>query len=258
MSKSQYHSCASYCDAGRCDELSCEINSSSEHQDSSAPSPSKAKQLKEINQSSESVSDRLKSSISVIGMNSKGLELASKLASQNYGVIAVDKMREVVASILTSSVDDLPSPFRKSLVENRNAKRLSATEDMVTAVKCSDTTFIISNETHDNSFSMGERYTDIQIASSLGTALKTKTHYHLIVFYDFDNFSTVKDGLIRIIENVSGKKCGEDFGVCAVIEYECTASSYLTAYIKGFDQSSELVVRRLFKPIASVNTYFDY
>ena len=258
MSRSQYHSCASYSDTCVSGGQLAPVDSTDKKVEAGEARNAEPEALKSINQSNQRANIRLKSSVAVIGMNSKGLELAAKLSSQEHGVIAVDKQQEIVSSILNASLDELPSQLRKQLLKSRLEKRLSATSDVVTAAKCADTTFVISHDVHQSSATMQYRYSDIQVASSLGVALKSKQKYHLIVFYGFDNFASVKDGLIKIIENMSGKKCGEDFGVCAVIEYENTDSSYLTAYIKGFDQSSELVVRRLFKPIASVNTYFDY
>ncbi|MCW8876038.1 MAG: hypothetical protein OQJ89_08840 [Kangiellaceae bacterium] len=258
MSANQFHSCASYSDVKSDKRALTETNKSTEKNYTSKVASTKTKALNNIGLSHDSSSPKLKFSVSVIGMSTKGMEIASRLSSQQYGVIAVDKMRSVVSSILNGSAASLPAQFSEALVKNRKEKRLTATDDIVTAVKCSDSTFITTNKAREKNSPQEESYSDIQAVSSLGIALKKKQRYHLVVFYDFDNFSCVKNSFIKIIENASGKKCGKDFGVCAVIEHEQTASSYLTAYIKGFDQSSELAVRRLFKPIASVNTYFDY
>src|ERR1035438_3530492 len=94
-----------------------------------------------------------------------------------------------------------------------NRARLSATLDCEEAVLASDITFIMvpTPSNPDGMFSM--RYV-LSAAEKIGAALRKKTDWHLVTLS-----STVMPGstgcrLLPALEAYSGKKSGQDFGLC--------------------------------------------
>ena len=256
MSKTQFHSCASYCDTNSC-------GSKSEHELLSNSRKRFSTQKFSVSsnvytESSRKYWKRRQQSISVLGLGECGLSLSHRLLEQGYGVIAVDHSRAIVKDILQSKLDSMPKEKRKWLCEYREAKRLSATSDVLTATKCSDVIFVTPDWADFCLGKMKNVDAVLQLASVVGRGLRSSDRYQLVVFYDFDLFSVLKKTLIHALEKSSDKKMGEKFGACGVIEHESQFQQYATAYIKGYDSASELAIRRVYKRIGSVNTVFDF
>jgi len=57
------------------------------------------------------------------------------------------------------------------------------------------------------------------VAENIGKELKTKSGYHLIVVKSTVVPKTTENVIKSLIEKFSGKKCGEDFGLCANPEF---------------------------------------
>jgi UDPglucose 6-dehydrogenase len=149
--------------------------------------------------------------ISVIGLGKLGAPLAACLASKGLQVIAVDAdplkveaVREGRAPVFEPGLEEL---IRAS------GERLSATADVEAAVNASEITFVVVATPSEPSGGFSLRYV-LPVCESIGRALRTKRKFHLVVLT-----STVMPGMTggpvrTALEEASGKRCGEEFGLC--------------------------------------------
>jgi len=137
--------------------------------------------------------------------------MAAVMAHKGHTVVGVDVNPEYVAAIN----DGRPPVEEPGLAQmiSVNRVRLSATPDYEMAVLNTDATFIMvpTPSSEDGRFSMR---LVLAAAERIGAALKQKDHWHLVVLS-----STVMPGstggvLAPALEAYSGKKCGQDFGLC--------------------------------------------
>jgi UDPglucose 6-dehydrogenase len=149
--------------------------------------------------------------LSIIGLGKLGAPMAAVMAHKGHMVVGVDVNPDYVAAIQQGH-----APLRETGLEEMiqaNRERLSATTDYEQAVLETDATFIIvpTPSDPDGRFSLR----NVMIAAEkIGAALRKKQGWHLVVLS-----STVMPGstggkLLPALEEYSGKKCGEGFGLC--------------------------------------------
>lgn len=149
--------------------------------------------------------------ISVVGLGKLGSPLAAVLADKGHTVVGVDVNRAFVEALR-----DGRAPVRETgldeLIE-KNRARLEATFDCEEAVLRTDLTFVVvpTPSKADGSFSL-----EYALAASreIGKALRIKDGFHVVAMT-----STVMPGatggpIRACLEEVSGKVCGRDFGLC--------------------------------------------
>lgn len=149
--------------------------------------------------------------VSVVGLGKLGAPLAACLASKGLQVIAVD-----ADPLKVEAVKEGRAPvFEPGLEEliRASGERLSATTDVEAAVDASDITFIVVATPSEPSGSFSLRYV-LPVCDRIGRALRTKQEFHLVVLT-----STVMPGMTggpvrTALEQASGKRCGEEFGLC--------------------------------------------
>jgi len=125
--------------------------------------------------------------------------------------------------VLTDSGGMQKEAFYEPKVEGllREALRsgmLSCTDDHAEAVKSSDVTFITvgTPSNPDGSINLEQ----VKSASThLGQALKGKNGYHLVVVRSTVIPGTTENTVKPIVEGLSGKKCGEMWGLCFSPEF---------------------------------------
>lgn len=153
---------------------------------------------------------------SIIGLGKLGACMAGCFAAKGFATIGVDVNAAFVAAVNAGRppVDetDLAETIRKG------RERLSATQDYTRAVLGSDATFVIvptPSEAHGG-FSL--KYAK-EAFREIGKALAKKDGYHLIVMTSTVLPGGTQYGLLPILEEASGKKCGVDFGLCYSPEF---------------------------------------
>jgi UDPglucose 6-dehydrogenase len=148
--------------------------------------------------------------ISVIGLGKLGLCTAACFASKGFRVIGVDvdcdkinKVNKGISPVDETGLNDL---LKKS------KKNLKATTDYNYAILNSQITFIVvaTPSLADGSFS--NEYLENSL-EKIGSALKRKKGYHLVVITSTVMPQTVDTVVKFVLEKVSGKKCGRDFGI---------------------------------------------
>jgi UDPglucose 6-dehydrogenase len=149
--------------------------------------------------------------ISVIGLGKLGACIAATIAHKGFHVIGIDINEDAVEKI-NNSEPPVYEPGLKDMIVN-NKSKLTATTNIEEAIKSTDVSFIITPtpSKEDGRFSL--KYVKGAIRG-IGKALKNKDSYHLIVI-----ISTIMPGstelkIIPLLEEISGKECGKDFGVC--------------------------------------------
>ena len=149
--------------------------------------------------------------LSIIGLGKLGAPMAAVMAEKGHTVIGVDISPGFVNAINQGRAP-VNEPGLEELV-HKNRGRLAATTDCIDAVTATDVTFIIvpTPSEADGSFSL--RYV-LAAGDSIGQALRRKNKYHLVTLS-----STVMPGstggkLLPVLEHASGKRCGDDFGLC--------------------------------------------
>ncbi len=90
---------------------------------------------------------------------------------------------------------------------------LSATTDLEAAVKQTEITFVVvpTPSLPDGTFSL--QYV-VKAAERIAEALRQKSAYHLVVISSTVIPGSTDGTILPLLERISGKKCGQDFGLC--------------------------------------------
>src|SRR5580700_6057164 len=149
--------------------------------------------------------------ISVIGLGKLGAVLAGVMADKGHHVVGVDVNPASVTAI-NQGVSPVREPGLDEMIR-RNASRMSATADVADAIARTDITFVVvpTPSGPDGTFSL--QYV-LNAAEPIAQGLRGKSGYHVVVIS-----STVMPGatggeVLPLLERISGKKCGPDFGLC--------------------------------------------
>lgn len=148
--------------------------------------------------------------LTVIGMGKLGCTMLACFADAGWSVTGVDISQAVVDKI-NKGESPIYEPGVDVLIK-KNQALITATTDARNAVAKTDISFIIvpTPSLPDGKFdtSLVEK-----VLLDVAEALKEKNKYHLVVIT-----STVLPGdmarLCLLLENLSGKKCNIDFGMC--------------------------------------------
>ena len=102
-------------------------------------------------------------------------------------------------------------------VKQLKEEGLNATTNTVEAVKNTDISFItVPTPTHEGKIDL--KYIK-SVATDIANGLREKNNYHLVVVKSTVVPNTSEKIIKPIIEEVSGKKCGKDFGLCMNPEF---------------------------------------
>ena len=153
---------------------------------------------------------------SVVGLGKLGACMAPAIASRGFPVIGVDVDERVVECLNDGRAPVHEPGLEKLIVDNR--ERLRATTSHDEAVASSDVTFVVVPTPSDENGGFSIEY----VASALraiGRALAAKDTYHTVVLTSTVLPGSTRLGLLPILEEESGKTCGEQFGLCYSPEF---------------------------------------
>ena len=149
--------------------------------------------------------------ISIIGLGKLGSPMQAVMAHKGHTVVGVDLNPGTVAAI-NSGRAAVKEPHLQEMIDG-NRERISATHSYEEAVLATDVTMIMvpTPSGPDGRFLM--TYV-MSAAKEIGAALRKKAQWHLVVLS-----STVMPGstggtLLPALEEFTGKKCGQGFGLC--------------------------------------------
>lgn len=149
--------------------------------------------------------------ISVVGLGKLGAVLAAVMADRGHNVVGVD-LNPAFVEAINQGRAPVSEPGLNELVK-RSAERLSATSDLASAVAKTELTFVLvpTPSGPDGTFLLKHV---LKVVEGIALALRDKSTYHMVVIT-----STVMPGstggeVLPLLERISGKKCGEHFGLC--------------------------------------------
>jgi UDPglucose 6-dehydrogenase len=196
------------------------------------------------------------STISVIGLGKLGGTMAAAFAHRGYTVIGVDiNPRSVEA--FNNGLAPVYEPGLSDLIKS-NRPRLKATLSTEEAILNSDITFVIVPTPSVESGAFTLQYAKHAFAE-IGSALGKKNGYHVVVMTSTVLPGSMTASLIPILQEKSGRKCGEDFGVCYNPEFIALGSvinDFLNPdfYLLGeFDKRSGDLLESVHKNVSKNN-----
>lgn len=147
--------------------------------------------------------------ISIIGMGRLGLCMAACFASKGYKVIGIDVDIEKIEKI-NRGVSPIAETGLANLLK-QVGRNLKATGDYEEAILKSEVTFIVVDTPSLADGSFSNEYLE-KALHKLGGALRKKRGYHLVVVTSTVMPQTTEKVVKFLLEKISGKICGKDFG----------------------------------------------
>ena len=158
----------------------------------------------------------MKKTYSIFGLGKLGASMAAAIASQGFNVIGVDVNQHVVDQVNAGHAPVQETNLEEMIMANR--ERLKATLSNNEAIMNSDVSFVIVPTPSDSRGAFSLQYAKWAFRE-IGRALAEKKGYHLVVLTSTVLPGSTRYGLLPILEQESGKKCGEDFGLCYSPEF---------------------------------------
>ncbi len=149
--------------------------------------------------------------ISVVGIGKLGLCTAACFSAKGYKVIGVDVNQNTIAA-----VNEGRSPIYEPGLAELIAKcqgRLSATDDYKYALVNSEVTFIVVPTPSQDDGSFSTKYVEAA-AENVAAVLRGKDTFHIVVVTSTVLPGDTESVIKPLLEEVSGKRCGVDFGLC--------------------------------------------
>ncbi|WP_049997843.1 UDP-glucose 6-dehydrogenase AglM [Halococcus sediminicola] len=160
--------------------------------------------------------------VSVVGSGYVGTTVAACLADLGHRVTAIDIDTDIVDTI-NAGETPIHEPGLAELVETHAGTKLTATTDHA-ALRETDITFLAlqTPSREDGSIDLGALEAGTR---DVGEALAEKEGYHLVVVKSTVIPGTVEERLEPLLEEVSGKKAGQEFGVAVNPEFQSQGSA---------------------------------
>lgn len=154
-----------------------------------------------------------KPAISVIGLGYVGAVSMACLSHLGFRMVGVDVSHEKVEAIRAGQSPIVEERLGELLDAGAKNGLIDATQNLIAAVLDTDVTFLsVGTPTSKDG---GCDFTFVRQASrAIGQAIALKNSYHVVVLRCSVPPGTTLDVVVPEIEQASGKKLGEHFGVC--------------------------------------------
>jgi UDPglucose 6-dehydrogenase len=155
-------------------------------------------------------------SISIVGLGKLGSPMAACFAARGFDVRAVDADAQKIEA-LNKGIPPVHEPGLAELLREAQG-RLKASQDTEGAVRDSEVTFITVGTPSEpgGGFSLCNV---LPICEAIGRALRRKQAFHLVVLTSTIMPGSTGGDVKAALERASGKRCGEDFGLCYSPEF---------------------------------------
>lgn len=195
-----------------------------------------------------------KSSISVVGLGYVGAVSTACLAELGHRVVGVDIDQNKVDQIAKGHSPILEAGLGERLAKGVALGRITTTDDLAAAVRDTDVTFIsVGTPTAPEG---GCEYGFIkQAARCMAIGLRQKNGFHVFAMRCSIPPGTTMDVMVPILEKMTGKQAGQDFGICfnpeflregvAIEDFHNPAKTV----IGTTDARTENVMRAIFQPV---------
>ena len=155
--------------------------------------------------------DSKRRAVSVVGLGKLGCPIAGCFAAKGYNVIGVERDTRTV-DFINQGLSPIFEPGLQAILEKGRGS-LHATHDCSTAIAETDATFIVVPTPSEEDGTFSNQYV-LAACEAIASGLANKQTFHLVIL-----ISTVMPGstggeIKRQLEQLSGKSCGTDFGLC--------------------------------------------
>lgn len=149
--------------------------------------------------------------VSLVGLGRLGIPIAACLAAKGFQVTGADTDERKVEAIGRCQAP-LFEPGLSELLRSAS-RQLKATGDVEAAVLASEATFIVVPTPSEpgGEFSLG---CVLQACQGVGQALARKAGWHLVVLLSTVMPGSTGGAVREALEKASGRRCGQDFGLC--------------------------------------------
>ncbi|MBN2240372.1 MAG: UDP-glucose/GDP-mannose dehydrogenase family protein [Dehalococcoidales bacterium] len=153
--------------------------------------------------------------ISVFGIGKLGFPIIACLGTKGYRIIGYDVNPDTI-----NAVNQRKPNINETGLDNLilQADDVTATDDYKYAVKNTDVTLIIVPTPSEEDGSFTTRFAEAAVGK-VAEGIREKDDYHLVVLTSTVLPGATEEKLQVVLENVSGKKCGQDFGLCYSPEF---------------------------------------
>lgn len=174
--------------------------------------------------------------ISVFGLGYVGTVTAGCFSHDGNEVIGVDPVSTKVDLINQGNSPIIEADIGEIISSMVKVGRLRATSDHVQAVLDTDVSIVCVGTPSQPNGNLDLRYMR-HVCEEIGHALKTKTERHTVVIRSTILPGTMRDIVIPVLEDASGKKAGADFGLCHNPEFLREGSA-----VKDFNAPPKTVI----------------
>jgi len=192
--------------------------------------------------------------LSVFGLGYVGCVSAACFAKEGHEVIGVD-----VSQTKVDIINDGKSPIVEAGISELTnevvaAKRLRATTNAAEAVRDSELSLVCVGTPSNSNGSLDLTYIK-RVCQEIGAALEGKRERHVVVIRSTMLPGTIESVVVPTLEVYSGKKAGQDFGVCINPEFLREGTSIKDFYAPPFtligadEEEVAMSVRRLYSTI---------
>jgi GDP-mannose 6-dehydrogenase len=164
------------------------------------------------------MSDPDEKMVGVYGLGYVGCVTAVCLASLGCRVTGVDVNRDKVALLQQGRSTVVEERIGELAAEVIAAGKLTVTTDARAAVNSTDISLVCVGTPSTPGGGLTTSFLE-QVTSEIGEALAETDRWHVVVYRSTMLPGTCEDLLIPILEQLSGKHAGTDFGVCVNPEY---------------------------------------
>jgi GDP-mannose 6-dehydrogenase len=161
---------------------------------------------------------RMSPSISVFGLGYVGTVTAACLAHKGHNVIGVDLSPAKVKAMQAGRSPIVEPKVEKLISECRAADCLHASSDSEYAILNSEISFLCVGTPSLRNGKLDLGHIE-PVCQEIGLVLKKKNEFHLVVLRSTVLPGTAEVIVIPALEKSSGKKLGQDFGVCVNPEF---------------------------------------
>jgi GDP-mannose 6-dehydrogenase len=151
--------------------------------------------------------------ISIFGLGYVGAVSAGCLAREGHEVIGVDPYQPKVDLINKGQTPIIEKDIGEMIEAVVKQGRLSATVDVARAVEATEMSLICVGTPSQLNGSLDLKYVR-RVCEEIGTALRNKRDFHVVVLRSTMLPGSMRSLVIPVLEESSGKKAGQGFGVC--------------------------------------------
>jgi GDP-mannose 6-dehydrogenase len=151
--------------------------------------------------------------ISIFGLGYVGAVSAGCLAQHGHEIIGVDPYQPKVDLINQGQTPVIEKDIGEIIAQAVKNAKLRATTDVRDAVENSDMSLICVGTPSQLNGSLDLKFVR-GVCEQIGAAIKNKAAFHVVVARSTMLPGSMRNVVIPVLEEASGKRAGKDFGVC--------------------------------------------